>query len=35
MKVGILGTGGVGRALAEGFAAAGHDVMIGTRDVAG
>ncbi len=35
MKVGILGTGGVGRALAEGFAATGHDVMIGTRDVAG
>ena len=34
MKVGILGTGGVGRALAEGFAAAEHDVMIGTRDVA-
>jgi 8-hydroxy-5-deazaflavin:NADPH oxidoreductase len=33
MKVGILGTGSVGRALAEGFAAAGHDVMIGTRDV--
>lgn len=33
MKVGILGTGGVGRALAEGFAAKGHDVMIGTRDV--
>ena len=35
MKVGILGTGGVGRALAEGFATTGHDVMIGTRDVAG
>jgi len=35
MKVGILGTGGVGRALAEGFAATGHDVVIGTRDVAG
>ncbi len=33
MRVGILGTGTVGRALAEGFAATGHDVMIGTRDV--
>ena len=33
MKVGILGTGSVGRALAEGFASAGHDVTIGTRDV--
>ena len=33
MKVGILGTGGVGRALAEGFAAGGHEVMVGTRDV--
>ena len=33
MKVGILGTGGVGRALAEGFAAGGHAVMVGTRDV--
>ncbi len=33
MRVGILGTGVVGRALAEGFAGAGHEVMIGTRDV--
>ncbi len=33
MKVGILGTGTVGRSLAAGFAANGHDVMIGTRDV--
>ena len=33
MKVGILGTGTVGRALAEGFAGVGHDVTIGTRDV--
>ncbi|MEP6477320.1 MAG: NAD(P)-binding domain-containing protein [Actinomycetota bacterium] len=33
MRVGILGTGGVGRALAAGFEGAGHDVMIGTRDV--
>jgi predicted dinucleotide-binding enzyme len=33
MKVGILGSGTVGRSLAAGFAANGHDVMIGTRDV--
>ncbi|MDP9295311.1 MAG: NAD(P)-binding domain-containing protein [Actinomycetota bacterium] len=33
MKVGILGTGRVGRTLAEGFAREGHEVMIGTRDV--
>jgi predicted dinucleotide-binding enzyme len=33
MKVGILGTGTVGRSLAAGFAANGHGVMIGTRDV--
>jgi predicted dinucleotide-binding enzyme len=33
MKIGILGTGTVGRSLAEGFAAKRHDVMIGTRDV--
>ena len=33
MRVGILGTGSVGRALAEGFAGASHEVMIGTRDV--
>jgi predicted dinucleotide-binding enzyme len=34
MKVGILGTGSVGRALAEGFLRVGDDPMIGTRDVA-
>ena len=34
MRIGILGTGIVGRTLAEGFAAAGHDVAIGTRGVA-
>ena len=34
MKIGILGTGDVGKALAAGFKAAGHDVMIGTRDPA-
>ncbi len=33
MRIGILGTGVVGRALAEGFAGTDHDVMIGTRDV--
>ncbi len=33
MRIGILGTGMVGRSLAEGFAAAGHDVSMGTRDV--
>jgi predicted dinucleotide-binding enzyme len=33
MKVGILGTGSVGRALAEGFVREGHDVLVGTRDL--
>jgi predicted dinucleotide-binding enzyme len=33
MRVGILGTGSVGRTLAEGFADGGHEVVIGTRDV--
>jgi predicted dinucleotide-binding enzyme len=33
MRIGILGTGSVGRALAEGFADGGHEVTIGTRDV--
>lgn len=31
-KIGILGTGDVGRVLGAGFVAAGHDVMIGSRD---
>ncbi|TLZ53331.1 MAG: NADP oxidoreductase [Methanobacteriota archaeon] len=31
MKIGILGSGDVGRALGSGFASHGHDVMIGTR----
>jgi NADPH-dependent F420 reductase len=31
-RVGVLGTGEVGRRLAEGFASRGHDVMIGSRD---
>jgi predicted dinucleotide-binding enzyme len=32
MKVGILGSGDVGKALALGFLRHGHEVMIGTRD---
>jgi hypothetical protein len=32
MKVGILGTGDVGRALGKGFVALGHEVMMGARD---
>jgi len=32
MKVGVLGTGDVGRALATGFISRGHEVKIGTRD---
>src|SRR5438128_193024 len=31
-RVGVLGTGEVGRCLAEGFRRGGHDVMIGSRD---
>lgn len=34
MKIGILGTGIVGQTLAAKLAELGHDVMIGTRDVA-
>lgn len=33
MKIGILGTGGVGRTLASKLAVDGHEVMIGTRSV--
>jgi predicted dinucleotide-binding enzyme len=33
-RVGVLGSGDVGRALARGFAERGHDVMIGSRDPA-
>ena len=33
MKIGILGTGVVGRTLADGCTSKGHDVAIGTRDV--
>src|SRR5688572_13290069 len=32
MKVGILGTGDVGRTLGKGFAALGHEVKMGSRD---
>ncbi len=32
MKVGIIGSGDVGRRLGQGFAAQGHDVKLGTRD---
>src|SRR5438093_1392317 len=32
MKVGILGSGDVGRTLATGFASRGHDVKVGSRD---
>lgn len=32
MKVGVLGTGAVGRALGTGFAALGHDVKMRSRD---
>ena len=33
MKIAVLGTGMVGRALARRLADLGHDVVIGTRDV--
>ncbi|NOS85402.1 MAG: NAD(P)-binding domain-containing protein, partial [Ignavibacteria bacterium] len=32
MKIGILGSGAVGKALAIGFIAEGNEVMLGTRD---
>ena len=35
MKVGILGSGEVGRALGKGFAARGHDVKLGSRNTKG
>jgi hypothetical protein len=34
MKIAVLGTGPVGRTLAARFAALGHEVVLGTRDVA-
>ena len=33
MKIGILGTGGVGRTLAAKLNSLGHEVVIGTRNV--
>jgi predicted dinucleotide-binding enzyme len=33
MKIGIIGTGIVGRTLATGFLNLGHDVLLGTRDI--
>lgn len=33
MRIGVLGTGGVGQTLAAKMASLGHDVMMGTRDV--
>jgi predicted dinucleotide-binding enzyme len=32
MKIGVIGSGGVGQVLASGFLKHGHDVMIGSRD---
>jgi predicted dinucleotide-binding enzyme len=32
MRIGIVGSGNVGMSLARGFAAAGHEVTLGTRD---
>ncbi len=34
MKIGVLGSGDVGRALATGFLEHGHEAMVGTRDSA-
>jgi len=34
MRIAVLGTGSVGRAIAGRLAAQGHEVMVGTRDVA-
>lgn len=34
MRIGILGSGDVGKALAAGFLQAGHEVLIGTRETA-
>ena len=35
MKIGVLGSGNVGQALASGAVAQGHDVMVGSRDPGG
>lgn len=32
MKIGVIGTGNMGSGLAKAFAAAGHDVFVGSRD---
>ncbi len=32
MRIAVLGTGGVGRTLANAFRSGGHDVVVGTRD---
>jgi 3-hydroxyisobutyrate dehydrogenase-like beta-hydroxyacid dehydrogenase len=34
MKIGIIGTGNMGRALGTGWARAGHDVLFGSRNPA-
>jgi len=34
MKIGVLGSGGVAKTLADGFLKHGHEVMVGTRDPA-
>jgi predicted dinucleotide-binding enzyme len=34
MKIGVLGTGNVGKAVGRGFLALGHEVMMGARDAA-
>ncbi|MBV8279406.1 MAG: NAD(P)-binding domain-containing protein, partial [Verrucomicrobia bacterium] len=34
MKIGIIGTGNMGKALGAGWACAGHDVLFGSRDPA-
>jgi 8-hydroxy-5-deazaflavin:NADPH oxidoreductase len=34
MKIGVFGTGDVGKALGKGFIALGHEVMMGSRDAA-
>lgn len=35
MRIGVLGTGAVGQTLSAALAGAGHDVVVGTRDVEG
>jgi predicted dinucleotide-binding enzyme len=33
MRIGVIGSGGVGRVLAAGFQSKGHEVLLGTRDL--